>query len=167
MDTRLSAIFARRSVRNFTGEPVSEQDLTALLEAAMAAPSARNARPWHFVAVTDQTRLLRLAEIHPYGRMLAQAGLAIAVCGDKRASEYWIHDTAAATQNILIAASMIGLGAVWLGMWPNPDRESQVMRFLDMPEHVGIMALVAVGHPAEEPEPRTQYDAARVHRDRW
>jgi nitroreductase len=168
MDRRISAIFARRSVRQFTGARVLGADIAALLEAGMAAPTARNLRPWHFVVVTGRAHLEKLSEIHPHGKMLAQAGLAIVVCGDTHTSpEYWVHDCAAATENVLVAAAMLGLGSVWLGMWPNGDREDPVRHLLRIPAHMGIMSLIAIGTPAEAPEPRTQYDPSRVHREQW
>lgn len=104
MDSRLSFIFARRSIRQYTSEPVPDTDVQALLEAAMAAPSARNAKPWHFVVVRDRERLRRLSTVHRYADMLARAAVGIAVCGEPRVSEYWTQDTSAATENILLAA---------------------------------------------------------------
>mgnify|MGYP002682848616 CR=1 FL=1 len=98
MDERLSVIFKRRSIRAYTGDPVSEADVEALLQAGMAAPSASNRKPWHLVAVTDRTVLRALADAHPHGKMLAQAGLAIAVCGDPAISDFWVQDCTAATR---------------------------------------------------------------------
>lgn len=168
MDTRLSALFSRRSVRKYTGEPVSEADVKALLEAGMAAPSASNRRPWHFVAITERDKLAQLATIHPYGKMLSSAGLCIGVCGDRDISpDFWVQDCSAATENILAAAAMLGLGAVWLGVHPRAEREHELQRFLGIPENVGLLCLVAVGHPAERPAPRTQYEETRIHRGRW
>jgi nitroreductase len=168
MDERLMPLFRRRSVRSFTGAPIAPGDVTALLEAGMAAPSANNARPWHLVVVTEPGRLKRLAEIHPYGKMLSYAGLAVAVCGDRRVSpDFWVQDCSAATENILVAAAMLGLGAVWLGVHPRAEREAAIRGFLDIPEHLGLLCLIAVGRPAHEPPARTQYDSERVHRERW
>ena len=168
MDARLMPIFKRRSVRKFTGAPVTAADVTALLEAGMSAANARNLRPWHFVVVADKARLVELATIHPYGPMLAEAGAAIAVCGDLNVSpDFWVHDCAASTENILVAAAMLGLGSVWLGVWPRADREESVGKYLGVPQNARIMSLVAIGHPAEEPTPRTQYDKTRVHAERW
>jgi len=168
MDKRLSVLFSRRSVRSYTGEPVSVDDIKALLEAGMAAPSASNRKPWHFVAVTERARLDQLAAIHPYGRMLASAGLCIGVCGDRDISpDFWVQDCSASTENILVAAATLGLGAVWLGVHPRAERENELKRFLGIPDHVGLLCLIAVGHPAEQPTPRTQYDETRVHRARW
>ncbi len=168
MDERIALILARRSVRIYTGEPVAEDEIAALLQAGMAGPSARNLQPWRFVVVTDRKRLSRLSEIHPYGKMLEKAGACIAVCGDTETSpDFWIQDCSAATENILIAVSMLGLGAVWLGVHPRADREKALKEFLRVPDTVRLLCLVAVGRPAEHPTPRTQFDATKVHREQW
>lgn len=167
MDSRLAMIFSRRSIRFYTDTPISSRDIKSLLEAAMAAPSASNRRPWHLVAITERAKLRELAASHPYGKMLAQAALAIAVCGDPAVSAWWVQDCSAATQNILIAASCLGLGAVWLGCHGNPGREDAVRGILGIPSDIGVLSLLSIGHPAESKEARTQYDEARVHYDRW
>ena len=161
-------ILSRRSIRKYTDEPVSEEAMTSLLEAGMAAPSGRNLKPWHFVAVTSRETLDRLAEAHPYGKMLLTATAAIAVCGQIDISpDYWIQDCSAATENILVAAAALGLGTCWLGMHPREERVEAVSSVLGIPEGIGILSLIAVGHPDEEKEARTQYDGDRVHRERW
>lgn len=164
----LDTIFARRSIRKYTGEPVTEEQVRNLLEAAMAAPSANNSQPWHFVVVQDREQLRRLAEAHPYGRMQAEAALSIAVCADPALSpRYWVQDCSAATENLLLAATSLGLGGVWLGVYPNQDRVAQVKEVLGIPEGIEVLCLVAIGHPAEKKPPRTQFNPQRVHRDRW
>lgn len=164
----IEPILARRSIRKYAREPVSDEEIRTLLEAAMAAPSGRNLKPWHFVVVTDRTKLDRLGAAKQSWGMLGEAPLAIAVCGDPRISEkYWDQDSVAALENILLAATMMGLGAVWLGCHPNPDRVEIVRDMLAVPEPVVPIALLSIGRPAEEKEPRTQYDEARVHRDAW
>ncbi|HDQ99827.1 MAG TPA: nitroreductase family protein [candidate division WOR-3 bacterium] len=168
MDPRLKALFARRSVRRYTGAPVAEADLRALLEAAMAAPSARDLQPWRFVVVTGRERLDRLAGIHPYAQMLKTAGACIAVCGDRKVNaDFWVQDCAAATENILVAAAMLGLGAVWLGVHPRAEREDALKQYLGLPEDFGLLCLIAVGHPAESPSPRTRYDPDKVRPENW
>lgn len=167
MDDRLAAIFSRRSIRVYTDEPVSEADLRSLLEAGMAAPSGSNRKPWHFVAVTDRETLLALAEAHPYGKMVARAGAAIAVCGDPGASTWWVQDCSAATENILVAAAALGLGAVWIGCHGHAEREQAIRGVLGIPDSIGVLSLLSIGHPAEEKEARTQYDPNRVHRNHW
>jgi nitroreductase len=167
MDDRLDMIFSRRSIRAYTGEPVSEADITSLLEAGMAAPSASNRKPWHFVTVTDKTVLRALADAHPFGKMLARAAVGIAVCGDPDVSDWWVQDCTAATENILVAVVGLGLGGVWLGCHGRPEREQAVRDVLGIPASIGVLSLLSIGHPAEDKEARTQFDPARVHRNQW
>ena len=168
MHQKLDIIFSRRSIRKYTDEPLTEDEIKALLEAGMAAPSANHSRPWHLLTVTDKATLAALAEVHPYGKMTAQAAAAIAVCGDPAASpRYWVQDCSAATENILIAAAALNLGAVWLGCHPNVEREAAIRQVLDIPDKIAILNLIPVGRPAEHKPARTQYDPSRDHRERW
>jgi nitroreductase len=163
----IETIFSRRSIRKYTGEPVSAGEIKTLLEAAMAAPSASNLKPWHFVVVTQRETLDALADAHPHGKMLAQAPLCIAVCGDPDLSRYWVQDCSAATENLLLAVAALSLGAVWLGVHPRDDRIGFTRQILGISENIFPLNLISIGHPAEEKEPRTQYDEARVHRGGW
>jgi nitroreductase len=168
MKESIQTIFSRRSIRKYTQEPVSEKDLKTLLEAGMAAPSGSNRKPWHFVAVTKREMLDALAEAHRYGKMLFQAPLCIAVCGDEAVSErFWVQDCSAATENILLAATALSLGAVWLGVHPGKERIKDVKEILDIPGSVTPLNLISIVHPAEEKDPRTQYDESRIHREKW
>lgn len=167
MDERLKTIFARRSIRAYSSEPVSEADIQSLLEAGMAAPSGSNRKPWYFVVITDRDMLQDLAEAHPYGKMMANAAVGIAVCGDPAISDWWVQDCAAATENILIAVTGLGLGGVWLGCHGRPEREQAVRNVLGIPQRLGVLSLLSIGHPAEHKAARTQFDPTRVHRDRW
>lgn len=164
----VATILARRSIRRYTDDPVSPDAVRTLLDAAMAAPSASNNRPWHFIVVTDRRTLDALADAHPYGKMLASAPLGIAVCGDtSRAPRFWVQDCSAATENLLLTATALGLGAVWLGVHPLEERVASVRRLLALPQAVIPLNLLALGHPAETKPSRTQYDEARVHRQTW
>lgn len=168
MDPRLSMIYSRRSIRRYTGEPLAEEEIIQLLQAGMAAPSASDRKPWRFVTVTEKEGRKALAEAHPFGGMIASAGLAIVVCGDKSvAPEYWVQDCSAATENILIAAAGLGLGAVWLGCYPREERVQAVRSLLGIPDDFGILSLISVGRPAEEKTARTQYNPTYVHPERW
>jgi nitroreductase len=167
MDPRLDIIFSRRSIRAYTGQPVSDADIRSLLEAGMAAPSASNRKPWHFMVVTDRHRLRALADRHPYGKMLGSAALSIAVCGDPNISKWWVQDCTAATENILIAAVALGLGGVWLGSNGAPEREHAIREVLGIPSHICVLSLLSIGHPGEQKPARTQYDPRRVHTDTW
>lgn len=164
----LETIFARRSIRKYTQEPVEQKKIEMLLKAAMAAPSASNRKPWQFVVVTQRGTLDALAEAHPYGKMLFEAPLCISVCGDLTEMEpYWVQDCSAATENLLLAATGLGLGAVWLGVYPRDQRVAAVRATLALPDHITPLNLISIGYPAEEKEPRTQYDESRVHWERW
>jgi len=164
----IKTILARRSIREYTAEPVSEKDIKTMLEAAMAAPSASNLKPWHFVVVTERQILDELARVHPHGKMLSEAQLCIAVCGDTAVSaSFWVQDCAAASQNLLLAATALSLGAVWLGVYPRQDRVNNIGEALKLPETIVPLNLISIGHPAEVKEPRTQYDEQRVHHQHW
>jgi nitroreductase len=167
MDERLHIIFARRSIREYTDQPVSEGDIISLLQAGMAAPSAMNRKPWHLVVVTDKQTLQAIAAATPYRRTLGDAAMVIVVCGDPSISDWWLQDCTLATENILVAATGLGLGAVILGCHGKAEREGPIRGVLGIPEKIGLASVLCIGHPAEEKEPRTQYDPARVHRDRW
>jgi nitroreductase len=162
----------RRSIRKYTDEPISDADLKNLLKAAMAAPSACNEQPWEFVVIKDKNILKTMIEFHPSGgyNMLGHAPLAIVVCGTLKrqlCEGCWMLDCAAATENILIAAQSIGLGAVWLGVYPREDRIFKVSNILHLPEGVIPFSIVSLGHPAESKKPSNRYNSARVHINCW
>ena len=161
----LNSIMTRTSIRQYTNEPVSKADIETMLRAGMAAPTAANKQPWHFVAVTNKEKLAELA-----GRrgMIKQAGVAIVVCGnlDKamqgKAQDYWIQDCSAATENILLAAHALGLGAVWTGCYPMDDRVTEVSKVLKLPETIVPLCVIAIGHPAEQPKPKDKWKPENV-----
>lgn len=172
VNSHLQAIFNRRSVRKFSDRPVSDDVIRDLLEAAMAAPSAVGKDPWHFVVVRNPETLHRLANGLTNGRFLAQAGVGIAVCGQlSRAHDenfaYLLMDCSAATQNILLSASMLGLGACWLGVHPREDRIAHVETTLGLTPGIHPICLVAVGWPGQKSEPRTRYRDNAVHDESW
>ncbi len=156
------ALLHRRSVRKFTDETVSAQDIDDLLHAAMSGPSACNRRPWKFHVVTNPQLLEDLRRSSRFTKM--KAPLAIVVCGDLhralplQMADYWIQDCAAATQNILLQATDLGLGAVWCGLHPQKKPSEYVSALLKMDQKQVPMALIFLGHPAEEPAPRDQFD---------
>lgn len=168
----IEAILTRRSIRRYTDEPVSEEAVTTLVDAAMAAPSAMNERGTRLVVVRERDTLARLAKASPFSHMLAEAQLAFVVCGDTLADRfpgmrYWTIDASAATQNVLIAARALGLGAVWIGVYPWKSRMKVVGSIVGLPIHVKALAMVAIGHPAQEPKPREAYNPSRIHWDSW
>jgi len=166
----LDAIFPRRSIRHYHDEPVSDQHIETLLRAGMAAPSAGNQQAWEFVVIDDRELLRAIPTVHPYAQMCADAPLCLAVCADparERYNGFWVQDCAAATQNILLAAHALGLGAVWLGIAPGGDRAQQVAELLRLPQGVEPLALIAVGHPSESKAPEDRFDPAKTHHNGW
>lgn len=162
----LDIIFKRRSIRKYHDKPVSAEHIETLLRAAMAAPSASNKQPWQFVVVEDRATLNAFMDVHAYARMLSEATLCIAVCGEK-SKPFWVQDCSAATQNILLAAAGLGLGSVWLGVHPNAEREAQVASILGIPEEHAPLCLIAIGHPAEEKGPSERFNTEKVHHEKW
>ena len=166
----LDAILTRRSIRQYTDQPVPDEMVKELLEAAMSAPSATNQQPWQFIVITDRQILDAIPDVHPYSAMLKQAPLAIAICGDKlleRSEGYWVQDCSAATQNLLLAAHALGLGGVWLGCHPRLERVEGLRKLLELPDHVTPLSLVSIGYPAEHLPPSNRYDPSRVHYNQW
>ncbi len=163
-------VLSRRSTRKYTADPVPDDVVERLLRAAMAAPSAGNQQPWQFVVVRERETLAAITRFHPYASMLPGAPVALVVCGDVAGCKWpqmWEQDCAAATENLLVEAELLGLGAVWLGVHPLAERVEGVRVLLDVPAGVVPFAIVALGHPAERKPPSERYDEARVHRERW
>lgn len=161
-------IMTRASVRTYTAELVDSADVITLLKAGMAAPTAMNRQPWVFVVITDAARRAAMAAELPYCKMAATAPLLIAVCGDKAkfiedAPEYWVQDCSAATENILLAAHAIGLGAVWTGVYPVQDRVEMVSKALGLPEGIIPLNIICIGHPDSDNPAKDKWDPAKVH----
>lgn len=165
------AIHTRRSIRKYdSARPVSEEDLEKVLAAAMTAPSAGNAQPWHFVVVSSPELRQRLSKVHPYVGMLVEAPLAIVVCAElaqEKFEGYWVQDCSAAIENMLLAARGLGLGTVWTGLCPIEERMDKVREILNLPPGVVAHAIVPLGYPAVEFTHQNRYKPERVHRDIW
>lgn len=171
----LDNIAARTSIRAYTSEPVPDEMVETLLRAAMAAPSAMNRQPWEFVVVNDRATLDSLASKLRYAKMLDQAPLAIVVCaetmithrdGSQTVNGLWEHDASAATQNLLLAAKAIGLGAVWTAA-SDPERSSAVKEALDIPGTIMPLCVIPIGFPAENPEPKDKWKPEKIHYNKW
>lgn len=166
------AVHNRTSVRSFQPKAVSEADWEKLLRAAMAAPSAVNCQPWDFVVIQDHDTLERLAETLPYAKMTTQAAGAVLVCTHPEkayegSKEYAVIDASLACANLLLAATALGLGAVWTAVYPDPSREIQVHRILGIPPEVIILALVPVGYPEGEVKAKDKFKPTLIHREHW
>ena len=168
--TVMDAIFNRRSIRHFTNQEVSQQDIETILHAGFCAPSARRARPWHFVIVRDKDRMMQFSELNPYTKMFAEANFAIAVCGDEEAQkdmDYLYEDCSAAIQNMLLTIHALGLGAVWCGMKRDSEYYHNLANLCLLPEKIVPIGLIAVGYPAEEKVGRDRYEEDKVHYEKW
>lgn len=170
----LHNILNRKSVRSYTDRKVSRAQLDTLTRAAMAAPTGRDMRPWKFVTIDDKKVLVRLAEKLPRAKMLTEANAAIVVCGDLgitddqgKPSVNWTLDCSAATENLLLQAESMGLGAVWIGVYPYEDRMPGVSEVLGLPDHIKPLNVVAVGYPKGNPQPKDKYDAGNIHYNQW
>ena len=154
----------RTSIRAYTNQPVAADTVEILLKAGMAAPTAVNKQPWHFVVINDKAKLDELAEANPRGgKMLKEAPLAIVVCGDLtktldgKGQEFWIQDCSAATENILLAAHALGLGAVWTAGHPMEERMETLRATLKLPDTIVPLCTIVIGHPAENPDPKDKW----------
>ena len=164
----LENIMTRTSIRQYTDQPVEQEKVEAMLRAGMAAPTAVNAQPWHFVVINDKTKLNELAAANPRARMLKTAPLAIVVCGDMtkamegKGQAYWIQDCSAATENILLAAHALGLGAVWTGVYPMEDRMQPISETLKLPASIIPLCTIVIGYPAEQPKPKDKWKPENI-----
>ena len=166
----METILGRRSIRRYSAKTVPEGLVDELLRAAMAAPSAGNEQPWHFIVIRDRAVLDAIPKFHPYSAMLKQASVAVVVCGDLSREKYkgfWVQDCSAATENLLLAATAKGLGAVWTALYPLEDRVAGVRKLLGLPEHIVPLSLVPLGFPDEQPGRADRFIADRVHHGRW
>lgn len=166
-------ILTRVSVRGFTDIPVSDEELTAMLHAGMAAPTGVNKQPWEFIVVDNPDLLKQLAEVLPYAKMTAHAPLAIIVCGNKERflpgidGNLWEQDCSAATENILLAAHALGLGGVWTCLYPHEDRIDPVKEILNIGDNLIPFNLIPIGHPESDHAPIDKWHPDRVHFNRF
>lgn len=170
MDT-LTSIFKRRSIRKFTAQPVEKEKLDIILQAAMSAPTARNVQDWEFLVVTSDEGRRKIEAAHPTGIIAANAPLSIVVCSnlerEKTAQGYFAQDCAAAIQNMLLAAHALGLGSVWMGVYPRQDRVDNIKAAFALPPHIQPVAVVVFGYAAEEKPDQNRYDDKKVHFEHW
>lgn len=165
----LNCIMTRTSIRQYQDRPVEQEKVEQLLRAAMAAPTAVNKQPWHFYVLNTKEAINRLADASQRGSdMVRSAALVIVVCGDMdkalegKAREYWIQDTSAATENLLLAAHALGLGAVWTGVYPMKERVEMTTKVLSLPENLVPLCTILIGYPAENPTPKDKWKPENV-----
>lgn len=169
----LQNIASRKSVRHFAQEPVTQEQLQTLAHAAMAAPTACNKQPWAVIAINDRTMLDSLCAGLPYAKMLAEAQAAMIVCGDLSkalegdGAQFWIQDCSAATENLLLAAEAMRLGAVWTAVYPDPERMAIVNKVLNLPENIIPLNVIPIGHPTGEDQPKDKWIDENYHLNKW
>ena len=172
-DAVINNILTRVSVRHFTDEKPSDEQIETMLRCAMAAPSAVNRQPWAFIVVDDKDLLKQIGERLPNTRVQNNAQMCFVVCGDLRAvmegeaQEFWIHDCSAATENLLLAAHSMGLGAVWCAMQPGKDRIATLREILSIPNYFIPLCVVPVGYPAEEPQVKDKWRTEKIFHNAW
>ena len=169
----LKTIFSRKSVRSYTDAKISQDQLTLLVRAGMAAPTAVDKRPWDFVVITDGAVLKELADALPYAKMAEKAAAAIVVTGDLnrqyggKDASYWMLDCSAASENILLAAESMGLGGVWTAVFPESDRIAPVRKILGIPADVVPLNLISIGVPTGKNSPKDKFDPKLIHTNKW
>ena len=179
----LDVIMTRTSIRSFTGDPVSKDQLETILKAGMAAPTAMNGQPGRFVVVTDKDKMASVFGAGPRSEMFATAGAVIVVCGQATSmgrpfgqpdapeqempNMFWYEDCSAAAENILLAAHALGLGAVWTAGYPAEERTAPIAAALGLPGNVKILCVIPVGVPAENPEPKDKWKPENIHWEQW
>ncbi|MBE6834617.1 MAG: nitroreductase family protein [Ruminococcaceae bacterium] len=161
----MNEIFHRRSIRKYQDRPVEKEKLEMLLRAAMAAPSAKNQQPWEFYLVTDKEKIVQLSKTSPYASFTDKAAAMIVPCFKKDCMipEYAQIDLSIATENILLEADSLGLGACWIGTCPQEERMTAVEKVLDIPENLRAFSIVSIGYPAEERKQQDRFDKNRIH----
>lgn len=166
----LEAIMTRCSIRKYTGEKINEAQWETIFRAGFAAPSAHNLQPWHFIRIDDDALLEKIAESHPYAKMLSQSGGAILTCADfniQQTEGFAVEDCSAAIQNMLITINGLELGGVWIGIYPIEALIEMMRSLFNLPEHIVPIGLMAVGHKATTRRPIEKYDEAKIHKNGW
>jgi nitroreductase len=167
-DIVLENIANRKSVRNYIeGKQIEPEKIEKLLRAGMAAPTGKNTQPWEFIVINERPALDSLAAELPYAKMLQQAELAIVVCADTSKSEYWYVDCAAATENILLAAEAMGLGAVWTASYPYAGRMSAVKKATQYPDNIQSLCVISIGYPSIKELPKDKWKPEKIHKGKW
>lgn len=167
-DNAVETIMTRTSIRSFTDRAVSADTVEMLLRAGMAAPTAVNLQPWHFVVVNDRAKIDELGGNGRQSQMWHESPLVIVVCGNmEKAMEgvgqaFWVQDCSAATENILLAAHALGLGAVWTGCYPIEERVANISQVLGLPEHIVPLCAIVMGYPNESPQPKDKWKPENV-----
>ncbi len=166
----LDAIFTRRSIRRYSEKKITDETVNKILKAAMYAPSAVNKQPWHFIVFEDKETCNEIIQVHKSAAMLTEAKKAIVICYDEKLQHdegYGVIDCSAATQNMLLAAHALELGACWIGICPRKNRIDGLKRIFNLPDHIVPFAVISMGYPAEKKSIPERYKTERIHYEKW
>lgn len=169
----LNNIMTRASVRSYDSRSVEDWKIEKILKAGMAAPSAHNKQPWAYVVVRDKQRLKELASVLPTAQMTANAAFALVPCGDltktmdDEGKDFWIQDVSAMSENALLAAHALGLGAVWTGVYPYKQKVNDVRTVLHLPDNIVPLCVIPMGYPTDEPQPKDKWNQNVAFENQW
>jgi nitroreductase len=167
----MEAIFNRRSIRKYQDKPVEKEKIDKLIKAAMQAPSAANQQPWEFIVVENKETLQKLADMGPYSKMTSNAGVAFVVLANRnniKIETAWQQDLSAAVENLLLEATYLDLGAVWLGVATAEAHVQYIRELFGLPEYIMPFALIPVGYPDGQSNTFVdRFDTKKVHYENW
>ena len=167
----MNPIFKRRSVRKFSDEEVSIDQIKNLIKAGMQSPSAFNSQPWEFLIVSDKKDLEAVSKMSRFAKPAKRAQKLIIVLGNTKkfrlVKDMIQQDLSACTQNILLQAVVDGLAGVWLGFYPREDRVNALREYFDIPDHIIPFSVIAIGYPKDEKDPKSRYDESKIHLDKY
>lgn len=172
----IETILSRRSVRHFTTEAVKDGDILKILKAGMSGPSAVNMRPWEFIVVKDKEKLNEMAEAN--GRVaspLKEAAFAVLVCGNldnayKNAPDYYIIDASIASENMIIAATSLNIGSLYLGVWPQEKKIKAQKELFKLPDNIIPHSIIAFGYASDTGDPawtKCGFEKNKIHEEKW
>ncbi|MDR2777501.1 MAG: nitroreductase family protein [Rickettsiales bacterium] len=163
----IDIIHRRRSIRQFKDVPIADEHMHMILSAGMTAPSAMNKQPWRFVLIDDDKIKRKVVEIATYAQMVTQSPVSVLACYDRKSSfqDFGVIDTSACVQNMLLAATALGIGSVWTGIG---DRElAEHRKLFKLPEHIVPIGLIVFGYSDTEFSTRDYFDAKKIHSNVW
>ncbi|MCV6607717.1 MAG: nitroreductase family protein [Campylobacterales bacterium] len=164
------SILSRRSVRKYTSDKISKSDIETILKAGLSAPSAKNCQPWELIVIQEQKNLQKISQVSPHGAMLKNASFGIVICSDLDKAvnfEYGVIDTSACVENLHLSAHGLGIGSVWIGVYPRMERVEKLQEIFNLSKNIIPTHMMAFGYPAEEKKPANRYDQDKIHWEKW
>lgn len=166
----MNSIFTRTSVRKFTDQKIEKEKIDLILKAGFAAPSASNRQPWEFIVVDDTEKITKMSTFTQYSKPMEKAAFGMVVCANLERNDkvdFCEQDCAAATQNMLVEAHELGIGSVWIGVYPNDDRVQVLRDYFSLPDNIVPLWMIAFGYPDETPAVKDKYKPEYIHYNKW